>query len=112
MARGRDARKVCMITRMLPLPACRKRLADINSRIDQHTLNSPGMKAARALVADKKDLDRQAVELALAEHDLPTTAQQGRALILGLTSLARLNRKRIKLEKRIAHLEGHQEPES
>lgn len=89
----------------LPLAACRKRLEAINARIDQHKLNSPQMKAAREVVAENRDEGRQAVEQALSERGLPTTAEQGRALLLGLTSLARLNRKRVKLENRIAHLE-------
>lgn len=88
----------------------RKRLADTTARIDQHTVNSPRMKAARALVADSGELDRLTVELALAERKMPTTAQQERALILGLTPLAWLNRTRINPENRIAYLRGHQGP--
>ena len=73
----------------------------INARIDAHALNTAPMKAAREVTAEYRDGGKDAVEKALADRGLPGTAVQGKALVLGLASLARLNRKRIKLENRL-----------
>jgi hypothetical protein len=73
----------------------------INGRIDAHALNTAQMKAAREVTAEFRDGGTDAVQKALADRGLPGTAVQGKALVLGLASLARLNRKRVKLENRL-----------
>jgi hypothetical protein len=83
-------------------------LAVANRRIEQHPLNSGPLKEARDYVSEHRSEGREAVDQALSERGLPTTAMQGRAMLRGLTSLARLNRKRIKLERRIAHLRARE----
>jgi hypothetical protein len=76
-------------------------LDGINARIDAHALNAPPMKAAREVATEYRDGGKEAVERELAERSLPGAAVQGKALVLGLASLARLNRKRLKLENRL-----------
>lgn len=95
-----------MTIRDSSLAQCKQRLAAVNKKIDRHVLNSPRMMAAREVLADHRDEGKPVIAGMLSDRGLPTPAQQGRALLFGLTSLARLNRKRIKLETRIAHLEA------
>ncbi|HEV7951344.1 MAG TPA: hypothetical protein VGP24_16405 [Glaciihabitans sp.] len=83
----------------------RSQLGAVNARIDNHVLNRSPMREAREVVAQFPDADKEIVERELASQQLPGLAAQGKALLFGLTSLARLNRKRLKLEKRIATLE-------
>ena len=87
------------------LAKARNRLRDVQRRIADHPLNAPEMLEARALAAEDRDGDREAVGSELARRGLPSIGAQSRALVLGLTSLARLNRKRIRLEQRIEELE-------
>jgi hypothetical protein len=75
-----------------------------NARIAAHRLNSTAMTDARAVVKEHRDEGKDAVVQALSERALPTAAQQGKALVLGLPSLARLNRKRLKLEDLVSRL--------
>lgn len=88
------------------LTEARSRLSAVNARIDNHALNRPPMKDAREVVAQHPDADKETVERELASQQLPGLAAQGKALFFGLASLARLNRKRLKLEKKIATLEA------
>ena len=88
------------------LAEAREQLRSVQARIAGHALNAPEMRAARAVAAKHRDGDRAAVEDELARRGLPSLGAQSRALALGLTSLARLNRKRIRLERRIAELES------
>jgi hypothetical protein len=87
------------------LARAQSELADINVRIGNHPLNANPMKDARAIVAEHRDAGKDAVEVALAERALPSAAEQGKALVLGVTSLWNLNRKRVRLENRISRLE-------
>ena len=80
-------------------------LADITRRIDNHPLNTIPMKDAREVVTENRDAGKDAVEVALSERALPSAVEQGKALVLGVTSLWRLNRKRVRLENRISRLE-------
>ncbi|MBX0299265.1 hypothetical protein K2F54_04660 [Cryobacterium sp. 1639] len=80
-------------------------LADINVRIDNHPLNSNPMMDARAVVAEHRDAGKDAVEVALADQALPSAAEQGKALVRGVTSLWWLNLRRVRLEDRISRLE-------
>ena len=88
------------------LTKAKEQLRDVQRRIADHALNAPEMLKARALAAERRDGDRDAVESELARLGLPSISAQSRALVLGLTSLARLNRKRIRLEQRIDKLES------
>ncbi|WP_299167295.1 hypothetical protein [uncultured Arthrobacter sp.] len=88
------------------LQALKQKLAAVNDRIDCHALNAPSFKEARDVVAQHPDASREEVDETLSARGLPSTAQQSKSLFLGLTSLARLNRKRIGLEGRIARLES------
>lgn len=94
-----------MIIRASSLAQCRQRLATVNKKIDVHVLNSPRMKAAQDVLAEHRNQDKAVIAGVLSDKGLPTPSQQRRALLFGLTSLSRLNRTRIKLETRIAHLE-------
>ncbi|WEO76404.1 hypothetical protein BJQ94_13650 [Cryobacterium sp. SO2] len=82
-----------------------RQLDTITARIDAHVLNSQRMTDARQVTAEHRDAGKGAVEQALSERGLPGAAEQGRALVFGLASLARLNRKRLRLETRIAAME-------
>lgn len=84
----------------------RSRLSAVNARIDNHALNRSPLKKAREVVAKFPDADKAVVERELASRQLPGLAAQGRALLFGLASLARLNRRRLKLENKIAKLEA------
>lgn len=95
-----------MIIRASSLAQCRQKLTAVNKKIDLHVLNSPRMKAAQGVLAKHLDQENEVIAGVLSDRGLPTPSQQGRALLFGLTSLARLNRRRIKLETRIAHLEA------
>ena len=88
------------------LLASKRKLSAINGRINSHALNTSPMKEAREVVTEHRGEGQKEVDHALSERGLPSTATQGRALISGLVSLARLNRKRRKLEHRIARLEA------
>lgn len=88
------------------LAEAREQLRSVHRRIADHALNAPEMVAARAVAAVHRDGDRAVVENELSRRGLPSLAAQSRALVLGLTSLARLNRKRIRLEQRIDELES------
>jgi len=87
------------------LARAQSELADINRRIDNHPLNTSPIKDAREVVAEHRDAGKDAVEVALSERALPSTVEQGKALVLGVASLWRLNRKRVRLENRISRLE-------
>ncbi|ASD23595.1 hypothetical protein B7495_16925 [Cryobacterium sp. LW097] len=80
-------------------------LTDINVQIDNHPLNSSALKDAREVVAEHREAGKDAVEVALAERGLPSAAAQGKALVLGVTSMWNLNRKRVGLENRIRRLD-------
>lgn len=90
------------------LAKAQHQLDAINARIEAHALNAEPMKSARAVTAEHRDAGRDAVEQALAERGLPGAAEQGKALLLGLASLARLNRKRIRQEGRVTRLHSAQ----
>lgn len=87
------------------LGKAQRELADITVRIHNHPLNASRMRDAREVVAEHRDAGKDAVEVALAERALPSAAEQGKALVLGVTSLWNLNRKRVRLENRISRLE-------
>lgn len=99
-----------MPTKAQKLLAAERRLTAINGRIDRHPLNSAPMKEARDYASEHRSEGRETVDKALAERGLPTTVKQGRALALGLVSLAGLNRKRIKLERQITRLGADETP--
>ena len=84
------------------LATLQARLAEVNARIAAHPLNSAEFARAREVGAAKTDEDAAAVNAELAAQGLPTLGRQARMMALGLTSLARLNRKRIRLEESIA----------
>ena len=84
------------------LAAARERLVDVNQWIAAHPLNSTDFRRARALVGTMPEADRTEIESALRDRGLPSLGKQTKMLALGVTSLARLNRKRIRLEKRVA----------
>jgi hypothetical protein len=88
------------------LAKVKKQLREVQEQIADHPLNAPDMLAARAVVKEHRAVERDAIETELARRDLPRLSAQSRALFLGLTSLARLNRKRIRLEQRARDLES------
>ena len=88
------------------LAKARNELRAVRERTDQHPLNAPEFLEARSVVAEHQDGEREVAEAELARRNLPSLGAQSRALVLGLTSLARLNRKQIRLEERIAKLES------
>ncbi|WP_152970010.1 hypothetical protein [Arthrobacter sp. Edens01] len=88
-----------------PVAVCRQ-LDQINRRIAKHPLNSEKFTRARALMREAPAEERGTVSAALREQDLPSVPTQMRMMLFGLTSLARLNRRRIKLEEQLADAEG------
>jgi hypothetical protein len=96
-----------MTTHNDALAEARNKLDSVNGRINAHVLNTSPMKEAREVVAQHRDDDKSVIQEELRKQGLPTTGEQGRALLFGLTSLARLNRKRIKIEERVSTLEGN-----
>ena len=88
------------------LEKARDELRAVRERIDQHPLNAAEFLEARSVIAEHQESEREAVVAELERRSLPSLGAQNRALVLGLTSLARLNRKRIRLEERIAKLES------
>ncbi|AWB85617.1 hypothetical protein C3E77_02580 [Mycetocola zhujimingii] len=88
------------------LAKARDELRRVRERIDQHPLNDPAFLEARSVIAEHQESEREVVAAELARRNLPSLGSQSRALVLGLTSLARLNRKRIRLEEQIAKLES------
>ena len=77
-----------------------RRLEQVTARLRAHPLNSDEFTRAREVVRVHADQGREAVEGALRAEDLPSPGKQSRMLLFGLPSLARLNRKRIELERR------------
>lgn len=88
------------------LPEARVRLAVVRARIARHPLNAPALVAARELLAEHRDLGKEELTRLLAERGLPGPAVQGRYLLRGLPSLARLHRERLRLEASLAELEA------
>ena len=82
----------------------------MQEQIADHPLNAPDMLAARAVVKEHRAGGRDAIEAELAQRGLPRLSAQSRTLFSGLTSLARLNRKRIRLEQRASELESSHLP--
>ncbi|MDO9377667.1 MAG: hypothetical protein Q7T56_02375 [Nocardioidaceae bacterium] len=88
------------------LAAARRGLTEVNDRIGAHPLRSQEFLRAREVMAAASEEDADAVDDALRRQGLPGRGRQLRMMALGLTSLARLNRKRLALEARIAELEA------
>ena len=88
------------------IAAARARLEQVNAKIAAHPLSSVRFVRAREVVSAAGDAERDAVEASLRAQELPSLAEQGRMLALGLVSLARLNRKRLRLEKKLSMLTG------
>lgn len=95
-----------MATTAAKVDAARAKLEAVTARISAHPLNAAPMVEAREFAAEYRDSGMDAVNRALLERNLPSTSEQSKALLLGLASLARLNRRRIRLEARVAALEG------
>ena len=79
------------------------RLHHVRARIAAHPLMDPRMQEARRIVKESRVEDRRLVTTELRERNLPTMRQQVMTMIVGLPSLARLNRERIKLEDKLNH---------
>jgi len=86
--------------------ALRERLERINSRIAAHPLNSEQFLRARAVVSQAGDAERSEVDATLREQGLPGLGAQTKMMMVGLASLARLNRKRIRLEEKLSAIGG------
>ena len=71
-----------------------------------HPLNSEQSRRARALTREMSGEGRDAVTAALREQGLPAIGTQMRMMLFGLTSLARLNSRRARLEETIAQADG------
>ncbi|MCC9176817.1 MULTISPECIES: hypothetical protein [unclassified Arthrobacter] len=83
-----------------------RQLDSMNRRIQDHPLNSEKFTRARALVKESSVEDRVEVSATLREQGLPGVGAQMRMLALGLASLARLNRKRLRLENMLSELDA------
>ena len=84
----------------------RRQLEEVNRRLRDHPLNSEEFARARALMKDTSVEDHTAVAAALREQGLPGVGTQMRMMLFGLTSLARLNRKRLHLENLLSQREA------
>ena len=76
----------------------RRQLEEVNRRLRNHPLNSDEFTRARALMKGTSPEDRAEVNAALREQGLPGVGTQMRMMLFGLGSLARLNRRRLRLE--------------
>jgi len=83
----------------------RRRLAIVNERIAEHPLSSEEFTRARAVVAQRTDDGPQAVNAELRAQGVPSLGAQARLIVRRAGSLARLNRKRLRLETRIREAE-------
>jgi len=80
------------------------RLRRVQERIAAHPLMDPRMQQARRIVKESQVEDRRLVAAELRERDLPTMSQQIITMVFGLPGLARLNRERIMLQRRLDDL--------
>ena len=80
------------------------RLRHVQSRNAAHPLMDPRMQEARRIVKESQVEDRRLVAAELRDGNLPTMRRQVVTMIVGLPGLARLNRKRIKLERELNDL--------
>ena len=78
--------------------AVRLQLDSVNRRIEKHPLNSEKFTRARALMQESSVEHRETVSAALREQGLPEIGTQMRMMLFGLGSLARLNRRRLRLD--------------
>ena len=87
--------------------AVRRQLDKVQRRLAEHPLNSDEFTRARALIKEMPDADRTSVEAALQAQGLPGFGRQTRLLLVGLPSLARLNRRRLRLEAKLGSHGSH-----
>ena len=80
------------------------RLRHVQARIAAHPLSDPRMEEARRIVKESQVEDRRLVTTELRKKNLPTMRQQIMTMIFGLPGLARLNRERVKLQRRLDEL--------
>lgn len=88
------------------LTAARRTLERVNARIAAHPLNSARFVRALAVSAEHALQGKQQMEDALRAENLPGSVTQVRMLAFDSIGLARLNRRRIRLEHTIARLEA------
>lgn len=88
------------------LAAAHRKLARLNARIAAHPLNSARFARALEVSAEHASHGRQQMEDALRAENLPGWLRQMRMLAFDSIGLARLNRRRIRLEHTIARLEA------
>jgi hypothetical protein len=102
---SRVCRNTFMADRPSKISVVRRRLDTVNAQIAAHPLRSDQFVLARAVVARTQSAGDEAVKSALREQALPAPRVQMRMMALGLASLARLNRRRIRLERQVAQLD-------
>lgn len=79
-----------------------RQLDQVNRRLLDHPLNSEKFTRARALMKESSAEDQDEIRAALQKRGLPGVGTQMRMMALGLPSLARLNRQRLRLENRLS----------
>lgn len=79
----------------------RRKLEDVDAQISAHPLHSDSFEEARRLGAERVHDDPRSLDNELRSRGLPTLAKQARMIAFGTPSLARLNRKRLKLEQQL-----------
>mgnify|MGYP004510177547 CR=1 FL=1 len=84
------------------ISALRHQLEAVNARIAGHPLQSETFLRARSVAAERTEGDARELNETLRRQGLPTLGAQARMVATGAGSLARLNRRRIRLEKRLA----------
>ena len=90
--------------------AVRRRLDKVNRRLAKHPLNSEKFTRARAwaraLMRETPVEEHGTVSAGLRQQGLPSIPKQMGMMLLGLTSLARLNGRRMRLEEALADAES------
>ncbi|WIE64993.1 hypothetical protein DEI99_000255 [Curtobacterium sp. MCLR17_036] len=81
--------------------ALRARHRGVQARIAAHPLNDPEMERARMLVKNSDGAAQQQVSAELRAQGLPSMTRQTWTLVTGLPGLARLNRRRLRLEREL-----------
>ncbi|AHU90581.1 hypothetical protein V3M78_01650 [Trueperella pyogenes] len=80
----------------------RRELEVVNQKIADNPLSAPEISEATELIESLKETDRESeIETELAKRGLPNSEEIGKVIFQHSLTLARLNKKRLKLEKKI-----------
>ncbi|MGY1751457.1 hypothetical protein [Modestobacter sp. SYSU DS0511] len=90
-----------MFGRREDVGALRAELAEVTARIAAHRLASDRIRAAHAVVDERRCGEPGEIDAALAADGLPSATDLGRAQVAGTWSWWKLHRRRTQLQKRI-----------